>query len=282
MLRARAASEWVVVVMQRVHEEDLVGYLLEQGGFEILNLPAIAQSDATYELGAGGVYERRKGELLHPTHEPAEVLRELKKNMGSYSFSAQYQQSPIPPGGRIIKRKWFRRYQPLSREPRDRIVISWDIALSETEAGDYSVGVVLLCRNETFYVLDVVRGKFPFDQLKRKIIELKQSYGAASTLLIEESPISHGLIQSLQESRINVVTVRPDRDKRSRVISQSDLFEGGSVFFPEKAPWLEDLENELLAFPGRHDDQVDALIQGLAWQREGFGFQQSGRTIGMY
>jgi predicted phage terminase large subunit-like protein len=54
------------------------------------------------------------------------------------------------------------------------------------------------------------------------------------------------------------------------------------VFFPEKAPWLEDLENELLAFPGRHDDQVDALIQGLAWQREGFGIQQSGRTYVMY
>jgi predicted phage terminase large subunit-like protein len=86
----------------------------------------------------------------------------------------------------------------------------------------------------------------------------------------------------LQEAQINVVTVRPDRDKRSRVISQSDLFEGGSVFFPEKAAWLEDLENELLAFPGRHDDQVDALIQGLAWKREEFGFQQSGRIIGMY
>jgi predicted phage terminase large subunit-like protein len=98
-----------------------------------------------------------------------------------------------------------------------------------------TVGVVLLCRNETFYVLDVVRGKFPFDQLKRKIIELKRSYGA-STLLIEESPISHGLIQSLQESRINVVTVRPDRDKRSRLISQIDLFEGGSVFFSGKSP----------------------------------------------
>lgn len=224
---------------------------------------------------------RRKGELLHPTHEPAEVLRELKNNMGSYAFSAQYQQSPIPPGGRIIKRKWFARYRELSREPRDRILISWDIALSEAEAGDYSVGVVLICRGETFYVLDVVRGKFPFDELKRKIIELKKRY-LASTLLIEESPISHGLIQSLQESHISVVTFRPDRDKRARVISQSDLFEGGSVFFPEQAPWLEDFENELLAFPGRHDDQVDALIQGLAWQREGFGFQQSGRTIGMY
>jgi predicted phage terminase large subunit-like protein len=271
----------IVVVMQRVHEEDLVGYLLEQGGFEVLNLPAIAQSNSSHELGEGQIYERRQGELLHPTHEPAEVLRELKKNMGSYAFSAQYQQSPIPPGGRIIKRKWLSRYGSLSREPRDRILISWDIALSEAEAGDYSAGVVLLCREESFYVLDVVRGKFPFDQLKRQIMALKQSYGPGSTLLIEESPISHGLIQSLRESRINVVTFRPDRDKRARVISQSDLFEGGSVLFPEKAPWLDDLVHELLAFPGRHDDQVDALMQGLAWQREGFGFQQSGRTVGM-
>jgi predicted phage terminase large subunit-like protein len=101
-------------------------------------------------------------------------------------------------------------------------------------------------------------------------------------LLIENSPISHGLIQSLQESRINVVTFRPDRDKRGRVISQSDLFEGGSVFFPDRAPWLEHFENKLLAVPGRHDDQVDALIQGIAWQREGFGIVQSAPAIGCY
>jgi predicted phage terminase large subunit-like protein len=271
----------IVVVMQRIHEEDLVGYLLEQGGFEVLNLPAIAQSDASYDLGEGQIYQRKRGELLHPSHEPAEVLRELKKNMGSYAFSAQYQQSPVPPGGRIIKRKWLSRYGSLSREPRDRILISWDIALSEAEGGDYSAGVVLLCREETFYVLDVIRGKFPFDQLRRQIMTVKQHYGPGSTLLIEDSPISHGLIQSLRESRINVVTFRPDRDKRARVISQSDLFEGGSVLFPEKAPWLEDLTNELLAFPGRHDDQVDALVQGLAWQREGFGFKQSARTVGL-
>ena len=270
----------IVVVMQRVHEEDLVGYLLEQGGFDILNLPAIAQSNSSHELGEGQVYERLQGELLHPTHEPAEVLRELKKNTGSYAFSAQYQQSPIPPGGRIIKRKWLSRYGSLSREPRDRILISWDIAITEADGGDYSAGIVLLCREETFYVLDVVRGKFPFDLLKRQIMALKQSY-PGSTLLIEESPISHGLIQSLRESHINVVSFRPDKDKKARVISQSDLFEGGSVLFPEKAPWLDDLIHELLAFPGRHDDQVDALIQALAWQREGFGFQQSGRTVGM-
>ena len=97
----------IVVVMQRVHQNDLVGYLQEQGGFEVLNLPAIAQRTETYELGGGRTYTRQKGELLHPEHEPADVLIELKREMGPIAFSAQYQQSPIPPGGTIIKRKWL-------------------------------------------------------------------------------------------------------------------------------------------------------------------------------
>jgi hypothetical protein len=73
------AAARIVVVMQRIHEEDLVGYLVEQGGFEVLNLPAIAQKDEEFQLGEGGIYRRKKGELLHPEHESIEVLRELKK-----------------------------------------------------------------------------------------------------------------------------------------------------------------------------------------------------------
>jgi predicted phage terminase large subunit-like protein len=147
------------------------------------------------------------------------------------------------------------------------MVLSWDIALSEQEAGDYSVGVVLLNRGESYYVMEVLRGKFPFDKLKDKIIDMKQRHGR-SQLVIEESPISHGLIQSLREKHINVVDIKPDRDKRSRLISQIDLFEGGSVLLPKNAPWLDAFVSELLSFPGRHDDQVDALTQGLAWRRE--------------
>jgi predicted phage terminase large subunit-like protein len=60
---------------------------------------------------------------------------------------------------------------------------------------------------------------------------------------------------------------KPDTDKRARVIAQTDLFAGGSVRFPRRAAWLEEFTAELLAFPGRHDDQVDALTQGLAWGR---------------
>jgi predicted phage terminase large subunit-like protein len=256
----------IVLVMQRVHENDLAGYLQEQGGFEVLNLPAIAQRTETYELGDGRLYTRQKGELLHPEHEPAHVLAELKREMGPIAFSAQYQQTPIPPGGRIIQRKWLTPYDEIRHQSGDRIIMSWDIALSETESGDYSACVVLLRRGEVFYILDVVRGRFPFDMLKQKVMEVKRRY-ASSTLLIEDSPISRGLIQSLREKSINVTVYKPDTDKRARVIAQTDLFAGGSVRFPWRADWLEGFISELLAFPGRHDDQVDALTQGLAWDR---------------
>ena len=100
-----------VVVMQRIHVEDLVGHLLEKdAGFDVLNLPAIAQSTATYDLGGGRTHTREKGDLLHPVHEPAEVLREIKNSMGPMLFSAQYQQAPEPPGGKIIKRKMLKYY----------------------------------------------------------------------------------------------------------------------------------------------------------------------------
>jgi predicted phage terminase large subunit-like protein len=258
----------IMVVMQRIHVDDLVGHLLEkEAGFEVLSLPAVAQSTTTYDLGGGRTHTREQGDLLHPAHEPAEVLREIKKNMGSMLFSAQYQQAPEPAGGKIIKRKMLQYYSAVERRPTDRIVLSWDIALSEKEAADYSACVVLLNRGDLYFVLEVVRGKFPFDRLKDKIIEVKERYGRAA-LVVEESPISHGLIQSLREKHINVVDIKPDRDKLSRLISQIDLFEGGSVLLPKDAPWLEEFVSELLSFPGRHDDQVDALSQGLAWNRE--------------
>src|SRR5438876_12241850 len=105
---------------------------------------------------------------------------------------------------------------------------SWDIALSEVESGDYSACVVLLRRGEVFFVLEVIRGRFPFETLKQKVIEVKKRY-SSPTLLIEDSPISRGLIQSLRQRSINVTAYKHDTDKRARLIAQTDLFVGRSV-----------------------------------------------------
>jgi len=256
----------ILVVMQRVHQEDLVGYLLENEDFDVLNLPAIASSSGQYQTGPNRTYNRLHGELLHPEHESDEVLLALKKSMGLMAFSAQYQQAPVPVGGTYIKSKFLKSYSELPSEA-GYIVLSWDVAMREMENNDYSAGVVLLNHGEKFHVLEVVRGRFPFPQLVDKIIDMRKRHPRGA-LVIEDSPISIGLIQALQNRNLNVVAFKPTKDKKSRVIDQTDLIEGGSLFLPEKAEWRDAFIRELLEFPGgHHDDQVDALVQGIAYQR---------------
>jgi predicted phage terminase large subunit-like protein len=188
---------------------------------------------------------------------------------------------PEPAGGKIIKRKMLKYYHAVEPRPTDRLVLSWDIAMSEKESGDYSACVVLLNRVDLYFVIDVIRGKFPFNELVDKVIEVKERYGRAASLVIEEGGISYGLIQALRDKHVNVVDYKPKGDKQERLISQIDLFMGGSVLLPKDAPWLEAFVAELLSFPGRHDDQVDALAQGLAWRREAWKAPPPRRTFGM-
>ena len=219
-------------------------------------------------MGHGFEYHRKAGDVLYPKHEPRSSLEEIEREMGPIAFSAQYQQAPIPPGGLIIKREWIREAaRPAQDGTSEHVIVSWDIALSEAETGDYSACAVLLRRGERFHVLEVMRGRWRFDELKKRVIDSRRRYAGA--LLIEDSPISKGLIQSLRENRINVVQISPTTDKRARLIAQSDLFAGGSISFQAGGTWLPELKAELLAFPGgKHDDQVDALTQGLAYGRK--------------
>jgi len=103
-------NDAIVVIMQRLHMDDLVGHLLEQEGWTHLNLPAIAESEQYVPLGPGRFHVRRPGDVLHPAREPRTVLDELKYSMGSIDFAAQYQQQPIAEGGNLIKWAWFQFY----------------------------------------------------------------------------------------------------------------------------------------------------------------------------
>jgi hypothetical protein len=93
------------------------------------------------EIGPGLYHTRKIGDLLHPARESEAVLDDMKIQMGSATFSAQYQQSPIPPGGNMIDWNWFRWFEPDSELAVDDVVISWDTAMKATELADYSVGM---------------------------------------------------------------------------------------------------------------------------------------------
>ena len=152
------ADDAIIVVMQRLHVDDLVGHLLEQEGWTELNLPAIAEFEQVVPLGPGRHHCRKPGELLQPQREPLSVLDELKSTMGSADFAAQYQQQPVPASGNLIKWSWFTTYdEPPRWQAGDKLILSWDTAMNAGELSDYSVCVVLQVRGRTVHVLDVFR-----------------------------------------------------------------------------------------------------------------------------
>ena len=129
-----------MLVMQRLHVDDLAGYLTQQEGLEVLSLPAIAELEQEVVIGPDKVHCRRVGDLLHPEREPLVVLEGLKAEMGTYNFNAQYLQAPVPLGGNMIKWEWFAYYysdQP--RRPEGSIIVqSWDTACTTSELASYS------------------------------------------------------------------------------------------------------------------------------------------------
>ncbi|NIJ60254.1 putative phage terminase large subunit-like protein [Pseudochelatococcus lubricantis] len=258
----------IVIVMQRVHMDDLVGFVTRQQAepWTILTLPAIATHDQIIATGAGRSHTYRTGEVLHPAREPEALLDRYRQQLGSDVFSAQYQQEPVPPGGAMIKRAWVLRYDaPPQRASRSQIVQSWDTASKGGAENDWSVCTTWLIENNRFYLLNVHRGRHDYPELKQKALALAAQH-KPTKILIEDAGTGTALIDELRRmSGSSIIRVRPERDKQTRMSIQSAKFEAGQVHLPRQAPWLAPFEAELFAFPGsRHDDQIDSVSQALA------------------
>lgn len=263
----------IILVMQRLHLHDLTGVLLEASDeWTVLTLKAIADDAEDIPIGDGKQHHRPAGTVLHETREPRPVLESYKAQIGSYTFAAQFQQSPVPQGGGMIKRTWPRRYSvlPLTSRPA-RVIFSLDTASKDGSENDWSVCTVWLIHENKYYLVDVLRGRFDYPTLKARLIAFAGVHKPRK-ILIEDTGVGTGLIAELKKiSRYPAIAVKPERDKRTRMDIQSAKFESGQVYLPERAPWLADLEAELFSFPqSRYDDQVDSISQALAHSRSGY------------
>lgn len=257
----------IVVVAQRTHQDDLSGYLLEAGDWIHLNLPSVATVPAKIRIDDTTFRHRKTGEILHPEFESEVALQEIKKQLGSFAFAAQYQQNPIAPEGNLIKRAWVRRYQ--ERPPLEkftRIVHSWDTATSIADDASYSVCTVWGIDQNRYFLLKVFRERLEFPDLKRTVVRMARRWNATA-VLIEKASSGQALLQSLgNEKATSFIPIPVDADKRVRVAQISAVIEAGRVYLPEEEEWLADFENEVLAFPsGKHDDQIDSMSQFLLW-----------------
>ena len=269
-----------VITLTRWHPDDLAGRVQQlkewaDGEWLHINFPAVREVDtgvqirnpelegknlSLYTTNKRWVYEKKEVPLW-PERFPLEELNR-KRELNEREFASLYQQSPYIKGGNLIKSTWWKHDDP--PKEFESLIIGADTAFKKTETSDYSVAITAgLSYNGDIHIIDVMRGKYEFPELKRALIALNARWrgNGLRGVHVEDKASGQSLIQELRnESGIAVIPRKVVNDKVARVNAVTDLIEGGRVFLPKEAPWLDDFLQECVEFPdGAHDDQVDAL-----------------------
>lgn len=278
------------VVLTRWHPDDLAGRLMQSydwqdGLWHHINLPAVKTEAVTklrWQLPPDHAERKTKREC-DPEDTTVEVEQEIAlwperfdiktlkrfERQNPRDFASLYQQQPFVRGGNLIRTDWWQSYTE-NNLPKDftSIIIGVDTAYTKTSRSDFSVAVVAgLAANGDMYILDVIRMRAEMPDFKRRLIALNSVWRGRGLrgIYIEAGAAASGatLLQELRrETPLNVLAYKNGRaDKVTRASSVAPFIEGGRVFIPHTAPWLDDFIEECTQFPdGKHDDQVDALV----------------------
>lgn len=257
----------IVLVAQRLHQQDLPGHLLEHGGWRELCLPMVEWKDRTIDLPRGLSVNREAGHFLHEKRIGEAEITRIRLEMGDRDFEAQYNQRPMPPGGTLFKLEWLKRYEKRPPPHQTELIMqSWDTAYDIQEQHDYSVCTTWAISGQQYYLLDVFREKLEFPELERAVINLRKKWNAG-LVVVERAGSGISLYQNIARRNPShwLKHLGPQRSKVDRASQQTPKFERGEIHIPNAASWLEIFEKELSEFPhGKHDDQVDSVVQFLA------------------
>jgi predicted phage terminase large subunit-like protein len=293
-----------VIVHQRLHEQDLAGHLLEQGGWHHLCLPAeyVPNHQFTYPakvlLPSGreidGDPRTDPGELLDPVRLSATALDGHRK-MGAYAFAGQYQQQPAPEGGGMFKQQWFigesaRRWAPgfdvYLEHGWDRLVWSWDMAFKDTKGSDFVVGQLWGFHGADAYLMAQIRGRFDFVATCHVVVAGALYEPRATAKLVEDKANGTAVIAQLRRKVTGLIAIEPSGSKYARAAAVAPRSEARNVILPaaDTIPCpvsyvdaggrehpltpttVADWVHEHTVFPaGANDDQVDAHSQALTW-----------------
>lgn len=281
----------IVVVMQRLHERDLSGHILDRGGYEHLCLPAEAEKKTVIHFPVSlKELVREEEDLLWPEREGPEEIAAQKVAMGSYAYAGQYQQRPAPAEGGILKRYWWRfwcypgqKLPPVTLKGADGTLMnieavplperfeqqaqSWDMAFKDTKHSAYVVGQIWGLHKADRFLQDQLRDKLDFPGTVAAVKILTAKWPKVTTKWVEDKANGPAVIASLKREIVGLIAVDPEGSKEARAHAVSPQIESGNVFIPHPAiaPWVWDFIEECAAFPnGEYADQVDAMTQALA------------------
>ena len=267
-----------VIIMQRLHEGDLAGRVLQEDGYEHLCLPM--EYEKADRITSIGFEDPRieTDELLWPNRFNEAAVAKLKADLGSRGAAAQLQQRPAPRAGAIFKRHWWKYYylpgyENLRAEdcillPRiTRELMAWDCAFKGTDISDFVVGQVWGAdQGQRYFLLDQFRDRVGFAETIRAVESLATKHPAATAKLVEDAANGPAVVDALKHRFGGLQLVSAAGGKESRANAIEPLVEAGSVYLPHPTmcPWVNDFIEELAVFPaGAHDDQVDAFTHAL-------------------
>lgn len=263
----------IVIIMQRLHADDLAGHVLKTGKYEHLCLPMEFER-ARRCITKLGVQDPRttEGELLCPARFPSTWVIEQKQLLGTYGTSGQLQQIPVPTKGGIVKIDWFRAYRVIPSNDQWMDVIQfWDTAQKANELLNCPWVCGTWIRTQTgYYLIDVFRKWMDYPTGKRMVKSLAKKHNP-NAIVIEDKSTGSSLIQELKlEEIMPLIPFEPENDKITRLSIESPVIEAGNVWLPESAPWLPDFLNEISQFPlSATMDQADMLSMALKYFRIG-------------
>jgi predicted phage terminase large subunit-like protein len=268
-----------IIIMQRLHELDLTGHVLarESSRWEHVSLPAVAPKDKSWKFPLSKKIENQKeGDLLWAERLPQSFLDSQRVGMGSWAFNGQYQQTPAPLDGGIIKRQWVRFYRQMP-EKFEFMVQSWDCTFSGGQENDFVAGQVWgRCGGKYFMLPYRTYDRLDFGPTMAAIKACHAKFPQANAVLIEDKANGPAIISELQKEIAGVIAVNPEGGKLARAQATAPLWESGSIELPDPqifgCTWIEDYLHNICTFPkAAHDDDVDATSQALIYMRNRLG-----------
>ena len=262
-----AAGAKVIVIMTPWHEDDLAAKLLQgEPNTRLVRLPVEAEE--------GDPLGRAVGDSLAPELGKDRVwLEQFKqgyindpKNGGLRAWQALFQCSPRVEGGNLVRREWWKYYDPKEVSTFATTVISVDAAFKDKESNDYVAIQVWGKRGIDYYLRYSLNKHMDFPATLQTLRTLRSLFRDTTYILIEDKANGSAIIQTLQHEFIGVIGITPKGGKVARVNAVSPVIESGHVFLPMGELWTEEFIDQFTAFPnGQHDDMVDACSQCLGF-----------------
>ncbi len=266
--RVNNEASAIVVIMQRLHERDTSGVILDRDlGYTHLRLPMRFEADRRCSTAIGFADPRQtEGDLLFPDRFPETQVAALEKVMGSYASAGQLQQRPAPRGGGMFKREWF---NVVGAAPAGcKWVRGWDLAATANETAAFTAGVLIgRAGDGRFYIADARRIQGSAAEVERLLINTASQDGVGVKGSIPQDPGQAGKAQAQylvrQLAGYSYSATPESGDKETRALPLAAQAEAGNVMIV-KGEWNGPFLDELAGFPmGKFKDQVDAATRAF-------------------